>query len=86
MLHQIHTSQIDNDDVCQGLKIIFGDDNIHSSPHMPGEKGEKSLSIHELHSPTRQLVMEIPSDGNTQYVPQYIKSSMWLFLPFFKVT
>jgi hypothetical protein len=29
MLHQIYTSRIDNDNVYQGSKSIFGDDNIH---------------------------------------------------------
>lgn len=47
-------------------------------------KAEKSLSIHELHSPTWQLVMEIPSDGDTQHVPQYIKNSCGFFCHFLK--
>ncbi len=37
-LHQIYINQIGNDNVCQGSKIIFGDDNIHSSSCVVGEK------------------------------------------------
>jgi hypothetical protein len=31
MLYQICMSRIDNDNVCQGMKIIFDDDNVHLS-------------------------------------------------------
>jgi hypothetical protein len=34
MLHQICMSHISNDNVRQGSKTIFGDDNIHSSLYM----------------------------------------------------
>jgi len=37
MLHQIYMSRIDNDNVQQSLKIIFDNDNIHSS-YMAWEK------------------------------------------------
>jgi hypothetical protein len=38
MLHQISISQIDNDNVRQGTKTIFNDDNIHSSSCVTREK------------------------------------------------
>ncbi len=38
MLHQIHTNQISNDNICQGLKVVFGDDNIRLSSCVVGEK------------------------------------------------
>jgi hypothetical protein len=37
MLHQIYTSRIDNDNICQSPKTIYVDDNIHPSPCMMGE-------------------------------------------------
>jgi hypothetical protein len=37
-LYQICTNLISNDNVYQGLKIVFGDDNIHSSLCMAREK------------------------------------------------
>jgi hypothetical protein len=46
MLHQICTSRIGNDNVCQGSKIASSDDNIHSFPYMVGEKvGNLSLYV-----------------------------------------
>jgi hypothetical protein len=33
-LHQIYTSQIDNDNICKSLKLLFNDDNIHLSLYM----------------------------------------------------
>ncbi len=39
-LHQIYMSRIDNDNVCQGLKVIFDDDNVHLSSRMPGIRWE----------------------------------------------
>ncbi len=44
-LHQIWMSWIDNDNVYQGLKTIYGDDNIHSSSCVVGEK-VKNLSLY----------------------------------------
>jgi hypothetical protein len=38
MLHEICTSQISNDNIRQGPKIISSDDYIHSSPFMAKEK------------------------------------------------
>jgi hypothetical protein len=38
MLHQIWTSLINNDNVRQGSKIIYDDDNIHSSSYVAREK------------------------------------------------
>jgi hypothetical protein len=38
MLHQICTSQINNDNIRQGPKIMYGDDNIHLSLFMAKEK------------------------------------------------
>jgi hypothetical protein len=40
MLHQICMSQIGNNNIRQGSKIIFDDDNIHSSSYMPGKRWE----------------------------------------------
>jgi hypothetical protein len=40
MLHQICMSQIDNDNVCQGLKVIFDYYNIHLSSCMLGKRWE----------------------------------------------
>jgi hypothetical protein len=37
-MHQICMSRINNDNVHQGSKIVFGDDNIHSFSCMAGEK------------------------------------------------
>jgi hypothetical protein len=45
MLHQIYTSRIGNDNVCQGSKIVSSDDNIHSSSCVAGEK-VKNLSLY----------------------------------------
>jgi hypothetical protein len=45
MLHQICTNRINNDNVCQGLKIISSDENIHSSSCVVGEK-VKNLSLY----------------------------------------
>jgi hypothetical protein len=55
LLHQICTSQSDNDNVCQSLKIVSSDDNIHSSPCMVGEKSGKPFFVRELHFSTRSL-------------------------------
>jgi len=38
MLHQICMNQISNDNVRQGSKIVSGDDNIHLSLCVVGEK------------------------------------------------
>jgi len=38
MLHQICTSQISNDNIHQSTKTIFGDNNIHLSLCVAGEK------------------------------------------------
>ncbi len=38
VLHQICTNRINNDNVRQGWKIVFDDDNIHSSLCMAREK------------------------------------------------
>jgi hypothetical protein len=54
MLHQICISQISNGNVCQGLKIISSDDNIHLFLCMMGEGG-KPISVSKLHSPTWEL-------------------------------
>jgi hypothetical protein len=44
MLHHIN-----NDNVHQGSKIVFGDDNIHSFPCMAGEKvGNLSLYMNSI--------------------------------------
>jgi hypothetical protein len=51
MLHQICINRINNDNVYQGLKTTFGDDNIHSSLRMVRGKGGKPLSVREFHSP-----------------------------------
>jgi hypothetical protein len=46
MLQQISMSWIDNENVRQGSKTIFGDDNIHSSLCMVGAKvGNFSLYV-----------------------------------------
>jgi hypothetical protein len=37
-LHQIYTSQISNENIYQGLKPLYDDDNIHSSPYMARQK------------------------------------------------
>jgi hypothetical protein len=39
-LNQICTSQINNDNIYQGLKIISSDDNIHSFPYMIRKRWE----------------------------------------------
>jgi hypothetical protein len=39
-LHQICMSRINNDNVHQGLKVIFDDDNVHLSSCMPGKRWE----------------------------------------------
>jgi hypothetical protein len=38
MLHQICIDWINNDNIRHSLKIVFGDDNIYSSPCIAGEK------------------------------------------------
>jgi hypothetical protein len=38
MLHQIYTNWISNDNVCEGLKTIFNNDNIHSFSCVAREK------------------------------------------------
>ncbi len=38
MLHHIYITQIDNDNIGQGSKTIFGDDNVHSSSCVAAEK------------------------------------------------
>ncbi len=43
MLHQICMSHISNDNVCQGSKTVFSDDNIHSSSCVVGERWETFL-------------------------------------------
>jgi len=45
MLHQIWTSRIDNDNICQGLKTISCDDNIHLSSCVAREK-MRNLSLY----------------------------------------
>jgi len=47
MLHQIFISRINNDNVHQGSKTIFGDDNIHLSLCVVGEK-VKNLSLYMI--------------------------------------
>jgi len=39
-LHQIYTSQINNDNIYQSSKIISSDDNIHSFPYMTRKRWE----------------------------------------------
>jgi len=51
MLHQICMSRIDNDNIRQSSKTIYGDDNIHLSSCVVGGKGEKPLSVCEFQSP-----------------------------------
>jgi hypothetical protein len=49
MLYPICTSWASNDNICQGLKIVYGDDNIHSSLCMVGEKvGNLSLCVNSI--------------------------------------
>jgi hypothetical protein len=43
-------NRIDNDNVHQGLKNVFGDENIDSSPCMVGEKVGKPFFVCEVHS------------------------------------
>ncbi len=43
MLHQIYTSRIGNDNICQGTKIVSSDDNIHSSLCVAGKRWKPSL-------------------------------------------
>jgi hypothetical protein len=38
MLHQIYINSINNDNVHQGLKSIYSDDNFHSFPFMARKK------------------------------------------------
>jgi hypothetical protein len=45
MLHQIWTSLINNDNVRQGSKIIYDDDNIHLSSCVAREK-VRNLSLY----------------------------------------
>ncbi len=48
-LQQISMSWIDNENVRQGSKTVFGDDNIHSSLCMVGEKvGNLSLYVNSI--------------------------------------
>ncbi len=45
MLHQIYMSQISNDNICQGTKIVSSDDNIHLFSCVGGEK-VRNLSLY----------------------------------------
>jgi hypothetical protein len=47
-MHQICMSRIDNDNIRQSSKTIYGDDNIHLSLCVVGGKGEKPLSVCEF--------------------------------------
>jgi hypothetical protein len=43
MLHQICTNWINNDNVCQGLKIVSSDDNVHLFSYVAREKVKNLL-------------------------------------------
>jgi hypothetical protein len=52
-LHHIYVSQVNNDDVHQGLEIVFGDKDIHLLLGVAREKSGRPPFEHVIYSPNQ---------------------------------